>query len=90
MKRVRPSASDRANLPHTPCASKGAIKSTMAPLHSAHSSLFTTPCTWWSGRRWRMRSSGAHSHASTRLVICACRALCRFTTPFGRPVVPLV
>ena len=61
-----------------------------APDHSAHNVTLTMPCTWCSGSTSRMRSSDDHSHASTRLAICASSEPCVWTTPFGRPVVPLV
>lgn len=38
----------------------------VAPTHSGHSSLLTMPCTWWSGKVWRMTSSLDHAHSETR------------------------
>src|SRR5216110_423861 len=59
-------------------------------LHDALPISFTMPCTWWSGRTRRMRSSALHSHAVTSDVTWARRLPCVVTTPLGLPVVPLV
>src|SRR5207302_2058854 len=60
------------------------------PAPNAQLSTFTMPCTWWSGRTRRMRSSALHSQAVTSDVTWARRLPCVVTTPLGLPVVPLV
>ena len=71
-------------------ASKPPGASQVAPTHSGQSVTLTMPCTWWRGRTSRMRSSGVQAQASTMPWIWARREAWVCTTPFGRPVVPLV
>ena len=60
------------------------------PLASAHSVTLTRPCTWLSGSTSRMRSRSLHAQASSSASTCAAMLPWVCTTPFGRPVVPLV
>ena len=75
---------------HTCTGSKPPGASQVAPDQSAQHTTLTMPWTWCSGSTSRMRSSADHAHSSTRPSICARRLSCVCTTPFGRPVVPLV
>ena len=75
---------------HTAMASKPPGASQQAPTASGVSVTLAMPWTWLSGRTRTIRSSGDHPHAATIPSICAARLPWVWTTPFGRPVVPLV
>src|SRR5262245_2399697 len=64
--------------------------SMVAPLHSAQQVTLMMPWMWCNGRKRGIRSAALHSHAVTRLSICAWMFACVVTTPFGLLVVPLV
>eukprot|EP00964_Phaeocystis_antarctica_P136686 scaffold101144_cov63-Phaeocystis_antarctica.AAC.3 len=84
MKRVSPSCSARPRRAHT-SAGAGGENATEAPAQSAQSSLLPRPCKWCRGSTCSMRSACVHSHAATRLVVCARRLVWLSTTPLGLP-----
>ena len=70
-------------------SNRGSISQT-APMYAALSWTATMPCTWCSGSTLTMRSSGVQPQADVSACSCASSALMATSTPFGRPVVPLV
>lgn len=68
------------------CAAQSVESWWDTPDRSAHSSAFTMPCTWCSGRACKIRSSGRHLQAAHSVSTIASRLACVCSAPAGAVV----